>query len=66
MTFPKDLRRRAVDILEERKKIYQVQLFQGVSHGFALRADLSDPWQRYAKEASFTGIQGWFDWWTKQ
>lgn len=28
-TFPKDLRRRAIDILDERKKTYQVQLFHG-------------------------------------
>jgi dienelactone hydrolase len=65
-TFPKDLRRRALDILDEGKKTYNVQLFQGVSHGFALRADLDDPWQRYTKEASFQGILEWFDFWTKQ
>ncbi|PPJ51011.1 hypothetical protein CBER1_07813 [Cercospora berteroae] len=64
-TFPKEFRRRAVDILDEKKARYQVQVFQGVSHGFALRGDMDDKWQRYAKEASFQGILDWFDWWTK-
>ncbi|USW57878.1 Putative dienelactone hydrolase, alpha/Beta hydrolase [Septoria linicola] len=63
-TFPKDLRRRAIDILEERQTRYQVQLFQGVSHGFAVKGDMSDRWQRYAKDASFEGILGWFDLWS--
>ncbi|KAF2212747.1 hypothetical protein CERZMDRAFT_111797 [Cercospora zeae-maydis SCOH1-5] len=63
-TFPKELRRRAVDILDEKKVRYQVQVFQGVSHGFALRGDMDDKWQRYAKEASFQGILDWFDWWS--
>lgn len=63
MTFPKDLRRRAIDIMDEKKKTYSVQLFHGVSHGFALKGDMSDPWQKYAKEASFEGIRQWFDMW---
>ena len=63
-TFPKEFRRRAVDILDEGKKIYQVQLFQGVSHGFALRGNMDDKWERYTREASFQGILEWFDWWS--
>lgn len=36
-TFPNEFRNRAVDILEAEKKPFQVQLFHGVEHGFALR-----------------------------
>lgn len=36
-TFPNEFRNRAVDILQAEKKPFQVQLFHGVEHGFALR-----------------------------
>jgi len=36
-TFPNEFRNRAVDIMQAEKKRFQVQLFQGVEHGFALR-----------------------------
>ncbi|EGP85734.1 uncharacterized protein MYCGRDRAFT_74155 [Zymoseptoria tritici IPO323] len=62
-TFPKEFRRRAVDIMDEKKYVYHVQLFQGVSHGFALRGDMEDPVQKYAKDASIEGMAGWFDHW---
>lgn len=38
-TFPAESRRRAEDILAEVKAVYYVQLFSGVSHGFATRGD---------------------------
>lgn len=44
--FPTDLRRKAVDLLQRDKKVYHLQLFQGVSHGFATKADINDPYQR--------------------
>ncbi|KAJ6516862.1 Alpha/Beta hydrolase protein [Mycena vitilis] len=59
-TFPADFRRRAEDILVEKKAQYQVQLFSGVSHGFATRGDSEQPDNRYAKEESARGIIGWF------
>jgi len=43
--FPSELRRKAVDILQREKKVYHLQLFQGVSHGFASRGDLEDPYE---------------------
>ena len=61
VTFPKENRRRAIDLMDEREHRYQMQLFQGVAHGFALRGDMSDPWQKYCKEQSFEGIREWFD-----
>jgi dienelactone hydrolase len=60
-TFPKESRRRAVDIMDEREHKYQVQVFQGVQHGFALRGDMSDPWQKHCKDQSFEGIVEFFN-----
>lgn len=45
-TFDLASRRRALDILQEGKKTYHHQLFSGVEHGFAMRGDLEDPYQR--------------------
>ncbi|KAG4432449.1 hypothetical protein IFR05_012064 [Cadophora sp. M221] len=45
-TFDPKSRRRAIDILSERKKPFQVQLFSGVEHGFALRGDMNNPYER--------------------
>jgi dienelactone hydrolase len=45
-TFDAESRRLALDILQERKKTYHYQLFSGVQHGFALRGDPNDPYQR--------------------
>ena len=38
-TFPLPARRRAEDILVERKRTYHIQVFSGVKHGFAVRCD---------------------------
>lgn len=45
-TFPQEARRTALDILESGNKTYQLQLFSGVSHGFALRGDMNNPYER--------------------
>lgn len=42
-TFPVENRRKAVDILIERKATYHLQLFSTVKHGFAIRGDPDDP-----------------------
>ncbi|KAK8129174.1 oxidoreductase [Apiospora kogelbergensis] len=65
-TFDGPSRRRALDILQEDHKIYHYQLFAGVEHGFALRGDPSDPYQRWVKEQSLSGIVGWFGYWLSQ
>lgn len=41
-TFPTEFRRRAEDILVEKKAQYQIQVFSGVKHGFAVRGDLEN------------------------
>ena len=54
-TFPTELRRRAEDILVEKKHDYFFQVFGGVAHGFAVRGDPNIPIQRKseARYASF-------------
>ncbi|CAK7205815.1 hypothetical protein SEUCBS139899_008594 [Sporothrix eucalyptigena] len=61
--FHTEPRRQAVDILMENKTPYHEQLFYNVSHGFASRGDLSDPYERWVKEQSLQGITNWFDYW---
>ena len=60
-TFETEMRNKALDILREAKKPYHLQLFSGVEHGFALRCDLSKPYERWAKEQSVKGISDYFD-----
>ena len=38
-TFPHEARRRAEDILVEKKATYFIQVFSGACHGFATRPD---------------------------
>ena len=45
-TFPNEFRNRAVDIMQAEKKRFQVQLFQGVEHGFALRGNIDNAYER--------------------
>ncbi|ORX95663.1 hypothetical protein BCR34DRAFT_628992 [Clohesyomyces aquaticus] len=52
-TFDVPSRQRALDILRNGKKRYHYQVFSGVQHGFALRGDPKDPYQR--KSFDFTG-----------
>ncbi|KAF6809851.1 dienelactone hydrolase [Colletotrichum sojae] len=61
--FPTESRRKAVDILQKEQKIYNLQLFSGVSHGFAVKGDPSDPYQRWCKEQCLRGMIDWFDLW---
>lgn len=45
-TFDSHSRQRALEILQTEKKPYHLQLFSGVEHGFALRGDLENPYER--------------------
>lgn len=40
---------------------YQVDLYSGTQHGFAVRANVSDESQRWAKEEAFLQAVRWFD-----
>jgi dienelactone hydrolase len=59
-TFPLESRRRAEDILAQRKSAYHIQVFSGVKHGFASRGDPENPDGFWAKEQSARGIMEWF------
>ncbi|KAJ5150986.1 Hydrolase tropI [Penicillium canariense] len=59
--FPAPKRHESEEILAQTGQPYQINLFSGVEHGFAVRADLSKPIIRFAKEASFTQAVAWFN-----
>lgn len=59
--FPEEKRHETEKILKEHKKTYQINLYSGVEHGFAVRADLSSQQAKYAKEAAFLQHVQWFD-----
>ncbi|RAQ59960.1 dienelactone hydrolase [Aspergillus flavus] len=56
-------RNSTVETLTENGQQFNMQIFAKVGHGFASRARLTDPYERWAKEQSFKGILDWFDFW---
>jgi len=64
-TFPPEGRHKAEEILTKNKRPYHFQLFSGVAHGFAIRGDMSDENQRWAKETAAWSILAWWDRWLK-
>jgi dienelactone hydrolase len=61
--FPAEKRHESEVILPKTKQPYQVNLYSGVQHGFAVRGDMSDQQVKYAKEAAFHQAVQWFDTW---
>ncbi|KAK3058174.1 hypothetical protein LTR09_001252 [Extremus antarcticus] len=59
--FPAEKRRETEDILKEHDIPYQLCLYSDVEHGFAVKADLSNKRQKFAKEAAFLQHVQWFD-----
>lgn len=59
--FPAPKRHESEEILSTTGQPYQINLFSGVEHGFAVRADLTKPSVRFAKEAAFTQAVAWFN-----
>jgi dienelactone hydrolase len=47
--------------LADLKYPYQINLYSGVSHGFAVRSDLTNKLAKYAKEQAFYQAIFWFD-----
>lgn len=43
--FDAEARKKAFELLQKESKRYHVQLFYGVSHGFAVKGDPEDPYQ---------------------
>lgn len=59
--FPEDLRHLTETKLKENGNCYQLDLFSGVSHGFAARGDVTVPWIKYAKEKALLDQIHWFN-----
>ncbi|SPJ73933.1 related to hydrolase related to dienelactone hydrolase [Fusarium torulosum] len=59
--FPAKLRHRSEEILIETGKPFQINLFSGVQHGFAVRGDPNNRVVRFAKEQAFYQAVQWFD-----
>lgn len=59
--FTTELRRQTEDKLAEIGARYQITVFSGVKHGFAVRGDFSDPVAKYAAEKALNDHVVWFD-----
>lgn len=59
--FTQELRHKSEDILIASGNPYQINLFSGVAHGFAVRGDLSKPVNKFSKEQAFLQAIAWFD-----
>ena len=61
--FPAEMRHRSEEILRENGSVYQINLFSGVAHGFAVRCNLEERRQRFAKEQALKQAVEFFDCW---
>ncbi|OJD16561.1 hypothetical protein AJ78_03298 [Emergomyces pasteurianus Ep9510] len=59
--FPANLRHESEGILIKTGQPWQINLFSGVEHGFAVRGDLSNKVVKFAKEQAFVQAVTWFN-----
>lgn len=59
--FPAEKRHKSEEILKKAGHPYQINLFSGVEHGFAVRCDPSVKVQKFSKEQAFLQAVAWFD-----
>lgn len=59
--FPAEKRHRSEDILVKTGQPWQINLYSGVEHGFAVREDLTVKHKRFAKEQAFVQAVTWFN-----
>jgi dienelactone hydrolase len=59
--FTTELRHETESVLAEMKATYQLSLFSGVAHGFAIRGDITVPDVKYAKEQVLISAVAFFD-----
>jgi dienelactone hydrolase len=45
---------------------YQISLYGSVSHGFGVRANVSNKREKFAKEEAYLQAVRWFDTWLKE
>lgn len=58
--FPTENRHRSEQILAKADVPWQISVFGAVSHGFAVRGDISNPRLKFAMEAAFAQAAQWF------
>ncbi|KAJ9649029.1 hypothetical protein H2199_000942 [Coniosporium tulheliwenetii] len=63
--FPAEKRHETEEILRKLSVPYQINLFSGVEHGFAVRAEIDNKEKRFAKEQAFYQAVQWFDTYVK-
>jgi dienelactone hydrolase len=51
--------------LVKKNATYQINVYSGTQHGFAIRVDLSNRKQVFGKESAFFQAVRWFDEWLK-
>lgn len=61
--FPTEKRHHSEVLLKEVGQPYQINLYSGVEHGFAVRGDLSNKVAKYAKESAFLQAVQWYEQW---
>lgn len=61
--FPAEKRHKSEVILQKAGHPYQIYLFSGVAHGFAVRGDPKKKMERFAKEQAFLQAVTWFNTW---
>lgn len=59
--FPAEKRHKSEEILQKVGQPYQLVLYSQVSHGFAVRCDLSVRVQKWSKEQAFNQAVQWFN-----
>jgi dienelactone hydrolase len=64
--FSPEKRHETEKLLKDGRKTYQITLYSGVEHGFAVRADLSKREVKYAKDATLLQQLQWFDEWLRE
>ncbi|EEP81206.1 conserved hypothetical protein [Uncinocarpus reesii 1704] len=60
--FPANLRHQSEEILRKTGLPYQINLYSGVEHSFAVRGDLSKKQIAFAREQAFIQAVTWFKW----
>ncbi|KUL89312.1 hypothetical protein ZTR_03746 [Talaromyces verruculosus] len=58
--FPAEKRQESEAILKKLNVPYQINLYSGVNHGFAVRGDQKNPVVRFAQQNSFLQAVEWF------
>jgi len=58
--FPKEKQEKARELFADFKPGFRQEYFEGCTHGFAVRGDLSDPKVKAGKEGAFKNTIEWF------